>query len=203
MITILIDYGVGNLRSVKKALEMAGASVIQTADPNIILKGERVILPGVGAFKDGMAGLRQRGLIPTLNEIVDRNTPLLGICLGMQLFFTRSSEMGDSSGLGYIQGEVRKFQDTDLKIPHTGWNQLKINPPSHLFEGIKNNTYVYFNHSYYCSPADLSAISAETAYGVSFASAIQSGKIYGVQFHPEKSQDAGIKILRNFLEFCV
>lgn len=202
MKTILIDYGVGNLRSVKKALEVAGSEVLQSSDPQVILEGDKVVLPGVGAFKDGMQGLHQRALVPALNEIVQREIPLLGICLGMQLFFTKSSEMGDSVGLGYIKGEVKKFQGNDLKIPHTGWNQLKINPFSLLFKGIKNNSYVYFNHSYYCSPDELTAASAETDYGVSFASAVQSGSIYGVQFHPEKSQSAGIKILKNFLEYC-
>lgn len=202
MKTILIDYGVGNLRSVNKALEVAGAEVIQTSDPQMILEGDKVILPGVGAFKDGMQGLRQRALVPALNEIVHRKIPLLGICLGMQLFFTKSSEMGESAGLGYISGEVKKFRDNNLKIPHTGWNQLKVNPSSLLFKGIKNNTYVFFNHSYYCSPDSLTAAIAETDYSVSFASAVQSGAIYGVQFHPEKSQSAGIKILENFLEYC-
>lgn len=202
MKTILIDYGVGNLRSVKKALEVAGAEVVQTSDPQVILEGDKVILPGVGAFKDGMEGLRQRALVPALNEIVRRKTPLLGICLGMQLFFTKSSEMGDSAGLGYIRGKVEKFQGNELKIPHTGWNQLQINPSSLLFKGITQNTYVYFNHSYYCSPDELMTASAETDYGVLFASAVQSGSIYGVQFHPEKSQSAGIKILENFLEYC-
>jgi imidazole glycerol-phosphate synthase subunit HisH len=202
MKTVLVDYGLGNLRSVRKALESVGAHVIQTSDPEIILMGDKVILPGVGAFKDGMQGLKHRGLIPALNEIVNRKTPLLGICLGMQLCFMSSTEMGNNAGLGYVQGEVRKFSGQGLKIPHTGWNQLKINLTSSLFQGVGNNPYVYFNHSYYCAPDEPTVTIAETEYGVSFASAIQCGTIYGVQFHPEKSQDAGLKLLSNFLEYC-
>jgi imidazole glycerol-phosphate synthase subunit HisH len=199
---VMIDYGIGNLRSVRKALEKVGAAVIQTDDPAMIGRGDKVVLPGVGAFKDGMQGLQQRGLMPAINEAVSQKIPLLGICLGMQLFFTASTEMGDSAGLSFISGEVRKFSVDLLKIPHTGWNQLMITNHSPLFEGLSNSAYVYFNHSYYCSPAESDVAVANTDYGISFASAIQFGSIYGVQFHPEKSQDAGLQILRNFVELC-
>lgn len=197
----LINYGVGNLRSVNKALEHVGAEVVQTVDPEEILRADKVVLPGVGAFKDGMKGLQERGLISTIDEIVKRQTPLLGICLGMQLFFSRSSEMGDTPGLGYISGDVRKFSLESLKIPQTGWNQLQMASPSPLLRGV-DGTFVYFNHSFYCDPSARSTSIAKTDYGISFASAIQDGSIYGVQFHPEKSQDAGLMILRNFVEVC-
>ena len=132
----LIDYGIGNLRSVRKALEQVGTQVVQTSHPDEILSGEKVVLPGVGAFKDGMMGLEQRGLIPIINEVVERQTPLLGICLGMQLFFDRSSEMGNTYGLGYIQGVVKEFSMKNLKIPQTGWNQLNLATRSPLMRGV-------------------------------------------------------------------
>lgn len=199
---ILVDYGIGNLRSVRKALEWVGAQVVQTSEPEVILSGDKVVLPGVGAFKDGMIGLEARGLIPVINEIVKRETPLLGICLGMQLFFSRSLEMGDTPGLGYIKGEVKEFSGEKLKVPQTGWNQLEVNPDSFLMKDVPNQTYVYFNHSFYCEPADPGVSVAKTDYGVPYTSALEQGSIYGVQFHPEKSQDAGLIILKNFLEVC-
>ena len=199
---VLVDYGIGNLRSVRKALEAVGAQVIQTSEPGVILSSEKVVLPGVGAFKDGMSGLEVRGLIPVIDEIVQRETPLLGICLGMQLFFSGSSEMGNTKGLGYIEGEVKKFSGEGLKVPQTGWNQLEVNPGSLLMRGVTDQIYVYFNHSFYCEPADPALSAAKTEYGVLYASVIEKGSIYGVQFHPEKSQDAGLKILKNFVEVC-
>ena len=199
---ILVDYGIGNLRSVRKALEAVGAEVLQTLEPEAILSGDKVILPGVGAFKDGMAGLRSRELIPVIDEIVRRETPLLGVCLGMQLFFSRSLEMGDTTGLGYINGEVKEFAGDKLKVPQTGWNQLEIKETSFLLRGVQDQTYVYFNHSFYCEPDDPGVAIAETNYGNLYTSAVEQGSIYGVQFHPEKSQDAGLKILKNFVEVC-
>jgi len=198
----LIDYGIGNLRSVKKAFEAVGANIIQTSDPDEILNADKVVLPGVGAFQDGLSGLQKRNLIPTLNEIKRRKTPFLGICLGMQLLFERSSEMGNTRGLGFISGEVRKFSDKALKIPQTGWNQIKTINSSPLLGGIKDQSYVYFNHSYYCDPLDKQDTIAQTEYGKSYASAVQKGSIYGVQFHPEKSQKIGLTILKNFVERC-
>ena len=199
---ILVDYGIGNLRSVRKALEAVGAEVLQTLEPEAILSGDKVILPGVGSFKDGMAGLRSRELIPVIDEIVRRETPLLGVCLGMQLFFSRSLEMGDTTGLGYINGEVKEFAGDKLKVPQTGWNQLEIKETSFLLRGVQDQTYVYFNHSFYCEPDDPGVAIAETNYGNLYTSAVEQGSIYGVQFHPEKSQDAGLKILKNFVEVC-
>ena len=199
---ILIDYGVGNLRSVQKALASVGADVIQTDDPQKILSGEKVVLPGVGAFKDGMQGLQERGLIPIIDTVVARCTPLLGICLGMQLFFGSSSEKGETRGLGYVSGKVRSFPVNELKVPQTGWNQLQIDQTHPLFKGVQDKSYVYFNHSYYCEPSNPSVIIARTDYGVNFASSVSVGAIYGVQFHPEKSQDVGLQILKNFVEVC-
>ena len=199
---ILIDYGIGNLRSVRKALEQVGAQVVQTSSPEVIRSGNKVVLPGVGAFIDGMIGLQERGLIPAINEVVERQIPLLGICLGMQLFFDYSSEMGNTPGLGFIRGVVREFSLDNLKIPQTGWNQLNLATRSPLLMGIDEGSYVYFNHSFYCDPSDPSITAASTDYGILFTSAIQFGSIYGVQFHPEKSQDVGLKILRNFVEVC-
>jgi len=198
----LIDYGIGNLRSVKKAFEAVGANIIQTSDPDEILNADKVVLPGVGAFQDGLSGLQKRNLIPTLNEIKRRKTPFLGICLGMQLLFERSSEMGNTRGLGFISGEVRKFSDKALKIPQTGWNQINTINSSPLLGSIKDQSYVYFNHSYYCDPLDKQDTIAQTEYGKSYASAVQKGSIYGVQFHPEKSQKIGLTILKNFVERC-
>ncbi len=199
---VLIDYGIGNLRSVAKAIEKVGHTALQTSDPEEIIVGDKVILPGVGGFKDGIQGLKQRGLISVLRQIVDRQTALLGICLGMQLLFNTSSEMGASAGLGFIEGNVKKFRTANLKVPHTGWNQLQMDRSSCLFGGIKNNAYVYFNHSYYCVPQDPDVSIAKTDYGIAFASACQFGSNYGVQFHPEKSQDVGLRIIKNFIEVC-
>lgn len=198
----LIDYGIGNLRSVKKAFEAVGANIIQTSEPNEILNAEKVVLPGVGAFNDGLAGLQKRNLLPILNEIKRRKTPFLGICLGMQLLFTRSSEMGNTRGLDFIAGEVRKFSNKGLKIPQTGWNQIKAINNSPLMYGVKDQSYVYFNHSYYCDPLESEHVIAQTEYGKPYASAVQKGSIFGVQFHPEKSQNVGLTILKNFVEQC-
>lgn len=198
----LIDYGVGNLRSVNKALVTAGADVVQTDDPQIILRASKVVVPGVGAFQDGMKGLKSRDLIPVLKEIVKGGIPVLGICLGMQLFFEMSSEQGQTKGLGFVQGNVEKFSSANLKIPHTGWNQIKIINSSPLFTGLESNTYVYFNHSYYCVPAISLNILTQTDYGHTYASAVRNENLFGVQFHPEKSQEVGLRLLRNFIERC-
>jgi glutamine amidotransferase len=199
---VLIDYGVGNLRSVNKALASVGAEVVQTDNAETILAADKVVLPGVGAFKDGMQGLKDRGLVEVVDSVVASSRPLLGICLGMQLFFSGSSEMGDTSGLGYIEGKVLPFPGNGLKVPQTGWNQLQIDPLQPLFKGVQDNPYVYFNHSYYCEPTVPSATIASTDYGLAFASGVRKGSVYGVQFHPEKSQETGLQILKNFVEVC-
>jgi glutamine amidotransferase len=194
----LIDYGIGNLRSVEKALGAVGAEVLLTSDPAAILAADKVVLPGVGAFGDGLAGLAARGLIEPLNELVRRGTPLLGICLGMQLLFETSDEMGEYRGLGFLPGQVRRFPAGTLKIPQTGWNQLVPRRPSAILRGLAAGSYAYFNHSYYCDPTDESDVLATTEYGIDYASVVGRGRLYGVQFHPEKSQAVGLRILSNF-----
>jgi imidazole glycerol-phosphate synthase subunit HisH len=195
----LVDYGIGNLRSVEKALQAAGGEVVLTEDPSEIMKADKVVLPGVGAFGDGIAGLHQRGLVELMVQLERRGTPLLGICLGMQLLFQASDEMGEHAGLGLLPGRVKRFSTPGLKIPHTGWNQLAITD-SPLFAGLQVNSYAYFNHSYYCVPEQHSAVLATTEYGLKYASVVGRGSVYGVQFHPEKSQAVGLQILRNFVE---
>ncbi len=198
---ILIDAGTGNLRSVQKALESVGATVTRTDDPQAVLSASKVVLPGVGAFGDFMAGLRARNLEGAVKEVAARGVPLLGICVGMQALFEVGEEMGTHAGLGLLRGRVLRFADNlSVKIPHTGWNQLEARQGAPLFNQIKAGAYVYFNHSYYCQPEDGSDITAEVEYGIRYASAVQRGNIFGAQFHPEKSQAVGLQILKNFVE---
>ena len=198
---ILIDAGTGNLRSVQKALETVGANVLLTGDPQKVLSGKRVILPGVGAFGNFISGLRAMGLDNALKEIVGRGIPLLGICVGMQALFEIGEEMGDHEGLGFLRGTVLKFDDSlSIKIPHTGWNQLAVKKDALLFNQVREGAYVYFNHSYYCQVQDFSDVIAETDYGIRYTCAVRHENIFGVQFHPEKSQSVGLQILKNFLE---
>ena len=198
---VLIDAGTGNLRSVQKALEAVGANVLRTDDPKKVISGGRVVLPGVGAFGDFMSGLRARGLEEAVNASAQRGIPLLGICVGMQALFEIGEEMGEHKGLGLLQGKVVKFADSlSVKIPHTGWNQLEVKNDARLFDQVDAGAYVYFNHSYYCQPQNSSDILATTDYGMNYACAVQCENIFGVQFHPEKSQAVGLKILKNFLE---
>src|SRR5689334_16131217 len=198
---ILIDVGTGNLRSVQKALERVGADVQRTDDPQKVLSGKRVVLPGVGAFGDFMTGLRTRSLEDVVKEAVERGIPLLGICVGMQALFEVGQEMGRHQGLGLLNGSVTRFAESlSVKVPHTGWNQLEVQQDALLFNGISFGAYVYFNHSYYCQPKDSSDVIAMTNYGLTYACAVQHGNLFGVQFHPEKSQTVGLQILKNFLE---
>lgn len=198
---ILIDAGTGNLRSVQKAFEFVGANVQRTDDPKKILSGKRVVLPGVGAFGDFMSGLRASGLEDAVKEVVEKNIPLLGICVGMQALFDIGEEMGEHKGLGILSGKVIEFPKMpELKIPHTGWNQLEVKSEASLFNQVNDEAYVYFNHSYYCQPQNSSDVIAQTNYGIKYACAVQHENIFGVQFHPEKSQSVGLQILKNFLE---
>jgi glutamine amidotransferase len=198
---VLIDAGTGNLRSVQKALEAVGANVERTDEPQKVLSGEHVVLPGVGAFGDFMSGLRLRGLEEAVKQIATRGVPLLGICVGMQALFEVGEEMGEHAGLGLLRGKVVRFAESlPVKIPHTGWNQVEVQNEARLFRGIDSGAYVYFNHSYYCQPGNSSDVIGITDYGLKYACAVQRGNIFGVQFHPEKSQAVGLQILKNFLE---
>ncbi len=198
---VLIDAGTGNLRSVQKAVEILGADVVRTDDPKKVLSGRRVILPGVGAFGDFMSGLRAQGLEEAVKEAAKRGIPVLGICVGMQALFEAGEEMGEHAGLGLLPGRVVRFADSpNLKVPHTGWNQVEMKKETLLFKGIHNGAYVYFNHSYYCQASNSSDILATTDYGINYTCAVGGENIFGVQFHPEKSQAIGLRILKNFLE---
>lgn len=209
---VLIDAGTGNLRSVQKALESVGATVMRTDRPEIVANGKKVVLPGVGAFGDFMSGLRARGLEPVLQDIAARKVHLLGICVGMQALFDLGEEMGEHKGLGLLPGKVVRFAESlSVKIPHTGWNQVQAwnarvddrregRNDALLFDQVDDGAYVYFNHSYYCQPWNSSDVIATTDYGLQYACAVQKGTIFGVQFHPEKSQAVGLRILKNFLE---
>jgi glutamine amidotransferase len=198
----LVDYGIGNLRSVEKALAAAGGQVQLTSDPAAILAAEKVVLPGVGAFGDGMAGLRARGLFDALETARRRGIPLMGICLGMQLLFDGSDEAPGTPGLGWLPGQVKRFVGEGLKVPQTGWNQVVSVRETPLLRGLEAGSYAYFNHSYYCEPVEVGDRLASTEYGVLYTSAVGRDRLYGVQFHPEKSQSVGLQILRNFVEVC-
>ena len=198
---ILIDAGTGNLRSVQKALESLGANVLRTEDPNQVMTGKKVILPGVGAFGEFMSGVRARGLEDAVQEIAQRNIPLLGICVGMQALFEVGEEMGQHEGLELLLGKVTRFAESlPVKVPHTGWNQVEVLQTDPLFCEVPSGSYVYFNHSYYCQPGDPPDIAATTTHGLRYPCAVQNKNIFGVQFHPEKSQAVGLQILKNFLD---
>jgi glutamine amidotransferase len=198
----IVDYGMGNLKSVEKALEKIGASCQVTANENEILSAEKVIVPGVGAFGDAMTELSERKLIEPLKLLAKRNTPVLGICLGLQIMFETSEENRGVNGLGIIPGEVKRFSfppDSALRIPHIGWNTVAFKKESPLFSGIPSGSFFYFVHSFYCSPKNSDVVISETDYGNRFVSSVNSNRLFGVQFHPEKSQDYGLKLLKNFV----
>ncbi len=197
----VIDYDAGNIRSVEKALQYLGQDVKITGDPEEILGADKVILPGVGAFGDAMAHIRNRGLDQVIRRVADQGTPFLGICLGLQLLFERSDEAPGVSGLGILQGEILKIPDTEgLKIPHMGWNALHLQNEGRLFAGVKEHSYVYFVHSYYLKAADETIVKASTEYGTRIHASVEQGNVFACQFHPEKSSDVGLKILKNFVE---
>lgn len=202
----LVDYGGSNLRSVQKAFEAVGAAIIVTADPDEARRAARLVLPGVGAFGAGMAALRQRGLDEAVVEAATRGIPLLGICLGMQFLFDESEEMGRHAGLRLIPGRVLAFpgdlmaDGRPLKVPHMGWNEIAHDGRHPLLRGVANGAHVYFVHSYYCAPRDDAHVIARADYGLPFAAIVGRDNVSGIQFHPEKSQRAGLRILRNFAE---
>jgi glutamine amidotransferase len=202
----IIDYGMGNLRSVQKGFEKIGCEAIITDDPQVVLRSERVVLPGVGAFRDCMHNLEQGGFVEPIINVIAEGRPFLGICVGMQLLFSDSVEFGLYSGLNVIPGHVLRFPDNmtvageKLKVPQMGWNQLSIKRRPPLFEGVDNDSNVYFVHSYYVKPDDSSVIATTTDYGIEFCSSVWKDNIVATQFHPEKSQEIGLKILKNFAE---
>lgn len=199
----IIDYGMGNLHSVQKALEHFGAKSLITNNPKELESCDKAILPGVGAFDDAVSELKKQGLIDALNKHIKENKVFLGICLGMQLLFESSEEAVKEEGLKALKGRVVRFkQKKGLKVPHMGWNQLKIKNGCPLLKDIPDNSYAYFCHSYYPVPDDKRTIAATTDYGVDFTSVIWKDNIYGMQFHPEKSQEAGLKMLKNFVSLC-
>ena len=197
----IIDYDAGNLRSVEKALEALGAETVVTRDPEVIAGSSRVILPGVGSFGDAMERLNQFGLPDVIRRTVSGNKPFLGICLGLQLLFEESEESPGVPGLGILKGKILKIPQTEgLKIPHMGWNSLNLKPDSRLFAGIRDQEYVYFVHSYYLKAQEESQVAATTWYGTEIHAAVEAGNVFACQFHPEKSGDTGLRILKNFLE---
>ncbi len=197
MLTI-VDYGVGNLRNVYMAFRRLGVEAEVTAEADAIRGARAIVLPGVGAFGDAIASIRALGLEATLTDAVKGGTPFLGICVGLQLLFEVSEEMGEHRGLGVLEGRVRRFPP-GLPVPHMGWNQIQQVRTVPLWRGIPNQSHAYFVHSYYVDPRDPSVVAGTTEYGGEFASAVARGNLYGIQFHPEKSQDVGRAILRNFL----
>jgi imidazole glycerol-phosphate synthase subunit HisH len=198
-ITIIVDYGMGNLRSVEKALLSVGGRPVISADPDCIAGGDKLVLPGVGAFGDAMENLRRRDLDGALLRAAEGGKPILGLCLGLQLLFSTSEEFGRHAGLGLIPGRVRRFDGPALRVPHVGWNQVEDLRPDPLLENIPGGTYFYFVHSYYVEPECEEDALSWTVYGRRFCSIARRGNVWGAQFHPEKSQDAGKQLLRNFL----
>ena len=201
----IIDYGMGNLRSVQKGFEKVGHEAIVTSDPATIMDASHVVLPGVGAFPDCMRNLDEKGLLDIVPKVINSGRPFLGICLGLQLLFTESEEFGIHKGLDIIKGRVVKFdfsaqslEASHLKVPHMGWNTVAVKRRPPAMEGIDEGAYFYFVHSYYVVPEDEKVVATTTAYGVEFASSIWKDNLFATQFHPEKSQEKGLRILKNF-----
>ena len=196
----IIDYGAGNLQSVKKALDFLGCESVITSDSDVIDSASHVILPGVGSFGDAMDSIRARGLEDTIKRAANGEKPFLGICLGLQLLFEKSDESPEAKGLGIFDGSVTLIpKDNGLKVPHMGWNSVDVKQKNGIFDGIDDGTYFYFVHSYYLGNACDGDVAAVTQYGVSIQCAVQRGKVAATQFHPEKSGKAGLKLLSNFI----
>jgi glutamine amidotransferase len=197
----IIDYDAGNLKSVEKALEYLGARCVITRDPKEILSADQVILPGVGAFGDAMQKLHQYELVDVIREVADQNIPLLGICLGLQLLFESSEESPGVEGLGLCKGRILRIpENPGLKIPHMGWNSLTYDHPGRLFTGIPEHSYVYFVHSYYLQAEQPEIVKASTFYSTQIHASVEAGNVFACQFHPEKSGETGLEILRNFVK---
>tara|TARA_B100001540_G_C15796037_1_gene637707 strand:+ start:584 stop:1204 length:621 start_codon:yes stop_codon:yes gene_type:complete len=199
---IIVDYGMGNLHSVKKRISKAGGKATISSDPNVIINSEKLVLPGVGHFEKAMRNLKKMNLIDALNDaVIKRKVPILGICLGMQIM-AKHSEEGDAKGLGWIDANIKRFDIQDklhFKVPHMGWNTVELNKESHLFKGICKNPEFYFVHSFYLSSNDESLNLNSTHYETSFTSAVEKENIYGVQYHPEKSHEVGNTLFENFI----
>jgi len=195
----IIDYGMGNLRSVQKALELLGGETVITSDCDVLIACDGIILPGVGAFPDAIENLKSKKIDKAIEEIVKRNKPLLGICLGMQLFFDESDEIRICKGLGLIKGKITRIEG-NVKIPHMGWNNLDIKSQCKILEGVKDGSYAYFVHSYLAVDMDENNINAVTSYGSEIPAVVSKGNVFGTQFHPEKSGELGMKLLENFIK---
>lgn len=197
----LIDYDAGNIRSVEKALGKLGQEVCVTREKDVLLRAEKVILPGVGAFGDAMRHLQEYGLVDVIHEIVEKKTPFLGICLGLQLLFEQSDEAPGVEGLGILKGKILRIPDgAGLKIPHMGWNSLKLQNDGRLFRGLEAEPYVYFVHSYYLKAEEEQIVKASTCYGTLIHASVERDNVFACQFHPEKSSGTGLRILKNFAE---
>ena len=197
----IVDYDAGNIKSVEKALQFLGQEPVVTRDKETLLQAEKVIVPGVGAFGDAMGKMHQYGLVEVLREIAAKGTPLLGICLGLQLFFESSEETPGVEGLGLLPGKIVRIPDKEgFKIPHMGWNSIQINPASRLLKGIEEGAYIYFVHSYYLQAENEADVAATTDYVVNIHAAAEHENIFATQFHPEKSGEIGLRILKNFIE---
>lgn len=199
-----MDYDAGNIKSVEKAIQFLGEDAVITRDRDIIMASDRVILPGVGSFGDAMGKLKEYGLVNVIYDVVDAGKPFLGICLGLQLLFKTSEETPGASGLGVLDGEILRIPDAKgLKIPQIGWNSLNVKQGAKLFKGLPENPYVYFVHSYYLKAEHEEDVAAKTFYSTEIHASVEHGNVFACQFHPEKSSEAGLKILRNFIELEV
>jgi glutamine amidotransferase len=199
----IIDYGMGNLRSVQKGFERAGHTPVITNDPAVLADASQLVLPGVGAFRDAIAALQERGLVEPIRAAIAAGKPFLGICLGLQLLFDRSLEDGEYQGLGVVPGDVVRFEvPEDYKVPHMGWNQVRFVRRPPIFAGIDDGAHFYFVHSYYVVPRDASVVATESDYPLPFCSSIWRENLFATQFHPEKSQEAGLRVLKNFAELA-
>jgi imidazole glycerol-phosphate synthase subunit HisH len=195
----IIDYGVGNLRSVEKAFQAGGVEAVVSSDVRVLRAAEKLVLPGVGAFRACVEALKEHGFDRLVREHVAAGKPLLGVCVGMQMLFEESEEFGTTRGLGFLRGRVRRFPE-GLRVPQVGWNQVGWARPHALAEGIEDRTFFYFVHSFYCEASDAATAVGETEYGLTYPSVVARANVCGVQFHPEKSQAAGLRLLKNFAE---
>ena len=195
----IIDYGVGNLRSVEKAFHAGGMDAQVSSDEGVLRAADKLVLPGVGAFRACMEALTERGFDRLVRERVAEGAPLLGVCVGMQMLFEESEEFGTTRGLGFLRGRVRRFPE-GLRVPQVGWNQVEWTSGHTLSEGIGDRTFFYFVHSFFCEAGETDAVVGQTEYGITYPSVVARGNVCGVQFHPEKSQSAGLRLLKNFAE---